>query len=315
MNTHTLTLRRSGRFLADMLRIRRVEYLIAEIPILLIPALVVGGADAFDGGYGGAIALLFFLLFNFGDMINCLADRELDARYKTWLSQAVYGLGVDFVRAQVWATAAGALALGAHLSWSLERWWILALVAVGLALGAAYSVAPARLKGRGLAQLACLWAILFVGPMTLVASALAAAPDPGALVLFAAYGAAQMGVILVNTAEDFPEDRAAGVRTSIVALGLRRGIGLAALLVGVAGACVLGWFAGAGAPAWALAVEAGAWGFVLAGVLGLYRAIRGVGEAEAIALVKARAKRVPAWVTVFAWSTLLNASVIAGLWK
>ena len=52
---------------------------------------------------------VFFLLFAFGDMINCLADRDLDAIYKPHLSQAVYGLGVRFVTFQIVATAAVAL--------------------------------------------------------------------------------------------------------------------------------------------------------------------------------------------------------------
>ena len=50
----------------------------------------------------------------------------------------------------------------------------------------------------------------------------------------------QTGVILVNTAEDYPEDRQMGVRTAILALGLWRGISAALVLtvVGSAGMIV-----------------------------------------------------------------------------
>ena len=142
------------RYLRYLLRIRRVEFRIAEIPILAIPLLLLMHDTAplktFSLWEG---IFICFLLFAFGDMINCLADRDLDAVYKPHLSEAVYGLGVGFVTFQVIATAALALILSAHLSWVLNRWSILALVAIGLLLGAAYSVKPVQLKGRGLAQL------------------------------------------------------------------------------------------------------------------------------------------------------------------
>src|SRR3954469_24817190 len=131
-----------------MLRIRRVEFRIAEIPILAIPILLtIRDTSVLHTFYFWEGVFIFFLLFAFGDMINCLADRDLDAVYKPHLSEAVYGLGVRFVTFQVSATAALALALSAHLSWLTGRWQLCVLVAVGLALGAAYSVPPVRLKG------------------------------------------------------------------------------------------------------------------------------------------------------------------------
>ena len=142
------------RYLVYMLRIRRVEFRIAEIPILAIPLLILlrdtGPLKSFYVWEG---IFIFFLLFAFGDMINCLADRDLDAVYKPHLSEAVYGLGVRFVTFQVWVTALIALALSLHLSWILNRWTLIILVAIGLALGAAYSVKPFQIKGRGVAQI------------------------------------------------------------------------------------------------------------------------------------------------------------------
>jgi 4-hydroxybenzoate polyprenyltransferase len=151
-------------FVRDLLIIRRVEFRIAEIPIVAMPALLMNTrlqplqTQSFWEG-----VLVFFLLFAFGDMINCLADRDLDATYKPHLSRAVYNLGVPFVTFQVVLTAILALAVSAHLSWMLGRWQLVAMTAAGLAMGAAYSVEPFRLKGRGLWQLGCLWLIIFVG--------------------------------------------------------------------------------------------------------------------------------------------------------
>src|SRR5437667_1905185 len=178
------------KFLIYMLRIRRVEFRIAEIPILAIPALLLirDGSILKTFVFWEGI-LVFFFLFAFGDMINCLADRDLDAVYKPHLSEAVYGLGVPFVTFQVIASAVIALVLAAHVSWQLHRWLLVPLVAAGVVLGFAYSVKPIQLKGRGLLQLLCLWVIIFVGPMLFVGLLVSAAASASLIVFAAAYGA------------------------------------------------------------------------------------------------------------------------------
>lgn len=304
------------RFLADMLLIRRIEFRVAEIPILAIPVLLA----ARDGSPFRTFAFwegvfLFFLLFAFGDMINCLADRDLDAIYKQHLSRAVYGLGVKFVTFQVVASAVVAVAVAAHLSWALGRWALFGLVLAGLALGAAYSVEPVRLKGRGLAQLFCLWLVIFVGPMVMAELFVGPRVEAGPLALAAAFGALQMGLILVNTAEDYPEDLEAGVNTVIVSLGLARGIGLAyGLALGGAAALLATLGAlfrneGVGASAWAsLLPVAAACAYAVHGVGRVSRAVAGASEEDAVRAVKREAKRVPLWLTAVAWSTLVAAT-------
>lgn len=298
------------RYLLYMLRIRRVEFRVAEIPILLIPILLLVRETSVLGTfYFWEGIFVFFLLFAFGDMINCLADRDLDAVYKPHLSEAVYGLGVGFVTFQVVATAALALILSAHLAWKLNRWLLVVLVAIGLALGAAYSVQPFRLKGRGLAQLVCLWLIIFVGPMWLVSLLINDWPSAELLVFAAAYGALQMGVILINTAEDYPEDLEANIRTTIVSLGLHRGIALAFWLTafGVAGAIgaltMVFWQRGVRGLWWLLLLLAVvACVYVLTEILRLKSSIKSADLATSIQTVKRAAKRVPLWLTIVAWS-------------
>jgi 4-hydroxybenzoate polyprenyltransferase len=311
-------MKRVLHFLRDMLIIRRVEFRIAEVPIVAMPALLVNQnlaplkTQSFWEG-----VLLFFLLFAFGDMINCLADRDLDAKYKPHLSRAVYNLGVPFVTFQVVSWAALALVVAAHLSFLLQRWQLFALTAAGLAMGAAYSVEPFRLKGRGLAQLACLWLIIFVGPMLMIATLFGAWPSLGVAAFAMAYGAVQMGIILVNTAEDYPEDRDAGVRTVIVALGLVRGIGLASALA-TAGAVVmlvtlaaLYWVRGMPLlRSLALLPVSAACLWLTLAIHRLYREVAAAPLAEGIARVKTAAKKVPAWVTVVAWTSFAAVAVL-----
>lgn len=300
------------RYLVYMLRIRRVEFRIAEIPIVAIPLLILlpdtGPLRTFYLWEG---VFIFFLLFAFGDMINCLADRDLDAVYKPHLSEAVYGLGVRFVTIQVVGTALFALALSIHLSWVLDRWTLAALVAIGLVLGAAYSVKPVQLKGRGLAQVICLWLIIFVGPMLFIAYLIDAGLSITVLVFAAAYGMLQMGVILVNTAEDYPEDLEARITTSVVALGLHRGIELAFWLAGIGSVAVLVTLAimlkERGISLFRLTLlipPLAACIYVLQSMAKLRRSIKDRNLPESIQKVKRAAKAVPVWVTLIAWSIL-----------
>jgi len=303
------------RYLLYMLRIRRVEFRVAEIPILLIPLLLlVRDTAVFKTFYFWEGIFVFFLLFAFGDMINCLADRDLDAVYKPHLSEAVYGLGVGFVTFQVVATAAVAMILSAHLAWKLDRWLLVPLVGIGLALGAAYSVPPFRLKGRGLAQLFCLWLIIFVGPMWLISLLVDNWPSAQLLSFAAAYGGLQMGVILVNTAEDYPEDLEANIKTTIVSLGLHRGIQLAFRLtaVGVFGSIgaleIIFWQRQVTGPWWLLLLPAlVASVYVLTDIFRLKRSIANVDLATSIKTVKQMAKKVPLWLTLVAWSMAIAA--------
>jgi len=298
-----------------MLRIRRVEFRVAEIPILLIPILLlIRDTAVLKTFYFWEGIFVFFLLFAFGDMVNCLADRDLDAVYKPHLSEAVYGLGVGFVTFQVVATAVFALILAVHLGWKLNRWLLVPLVAIGLALGAAYSVPPIRLKGRGLAQLFCLWLIIFVGPMWLVSMLIGDWPSAQLLVFAAAYGGLQMGVILVNTAEDYPEDLEANIKTTIVSLGLHRGIELAFWLtmagvvgsVGVLG--ILFWQRRVSEYWWLLLFPAVlACLYVLTDILRLKLSIARVDLAASIKTVKRTARKVPLWLTLVAWSMAIAA--------
>ncbi len=300
------------RYFVFLLRIRRVEFRIAEIPILAIPVLLLVRESsvlktfAFWEGI-----LIFFLLFAFGDMINCLADRDLDAVYKPHLSEAVYGLGVRFVTFQIIASAVLAVFLSIHLSWTLNRWSLLVLVIAGLALGTAYSFKPLQVKGRGLLQLVCLWLIIFVGPMLFVALLVNAEPSAAILIFAACYGVLQMGVILVNTAEDYPEDLAANIRTTIVALGLRQGISLAFWLT-IIGAVGVLWTLTAlflqrtENLLWltALVPVVFACLYVTSDIFKLTSEIKNAALAENIQTVKRTAKKVPIWITVIAWSIL-----------
>ncbi len=306
------------RFLVWSLRLRRVEYRIAELPIYLIPVLlVVPDASAFSGPVFWEGLVIFLFLFSFGDLLNCLADRDLDSIYKPHLTEAVDGLSPRGVLLQAILSAAAALGLTLHLAWLLDRWLLVPLVALGLFLAYAYSVEPIRLKARGLWQLAFYWLGLFTGPMLFSAMLFEPWPSPAVTAVAVCYGLLQTGVILVNTAEDFPEDRQMGVRTAIVALGLRGGMLFATLLTFFGGlgliAALVSLFRVRQVPwawCWGLLPLLVCCVLVSLAVTRVWQNVRLAAEPAAIATVKRSARWVPLWITSIAVACLLVAAAV-----
>lgn len=223
------------RLLAQ-LRIRRLEYLVAYIPSLLMPVLLASGPAAILSQPLVWVGLLtLYLLFNLGDMINCLADRDLDAVYKPRLSRAIHAIGVENLQRQLGLWSLAGLAVCVYVAWGLNQWLLPPLWLVGLWLGAQYSLPPWRMKSGGLWQLAGWWGIMFAGPMLFATLLVAPAPSLESLLFTLSFGLIQCGILLVNSAEDYPEDLETGMRTVIVALGPVRGMSWAAWLVTLAG--------------------------------------------------------------------------------
>lgn len=311
------TARKPWQWLFDSIRIRRPEFMVAEVPINLLGLLWVAPAAAWLGtlAYWEA-TVAFFLLFHFGDMANCLADRDLDAVYKTSLSESVLGLGVANVTRQLWLTGALALGLTTHLAWLTGRWWLLPLVLIGLAVGHQYSFGPLKLKSRGLLQIPTLWTIIFVGPMLLMSGVVHGLPTPSLLVLIGLYGALAQSIILVNTAEDYDEDEEAGLYTSALALGRTGAVWTSAIGVLLSGGGLLALFVSTGlaeeapGPLWfalGLWVSAWAWSTLEIGHLA-YRVQR---AKQPDRVLKRGAAKMPVWITVMAWLTLAVVGVRA----
>ncbi len=305
--------RRWWHGLRDSMRIRRPEFWLAEIPIFFIPLLLLPGKviDPASTLFWMSL-LLFFLLFHTGDMLNCLADRNLDAVYKTRLSEAVYGLGITSVKWQIVLTMIAAISLSLVLSIQIGRPWLIVLVIAGLLLGIAYSIKPMQLKSRGLWQIIALWILIIVGPMLLLTLIFAASLEvlPLLVIVAAAYGALQEGIILVNTAEDYHEDREAGIRTPAVAWGPQSCIALAAALILFGGAVLLivlyfAWQPLYTVEAWTagMLLFVTCWLWVAYRVGQLWRRIRQLDLTSAVAAIKHAARWMPLWITATAWAT------------
>ena len=163
---------------------------------------------------------------------------------------------------------------------------------------------------------ALVWAVVFVGPMLLASFLVADVPSWLVIVTAAAFGFIQEGIIQVNSAEDYVEDRELGVRTLAVSIGLPRAITVTLAAIAAGGGALLatvawslatrrvppvGWLAIV--PVAAICAGAAVW------VARLRRGIARMGLDESVARVKRAGRLVPLWLTLVAWATLTSAAV------
>ncbi len=299
--------------LRDSWRIRRPEFMRAEIPILGIPAFLSAHAWADFAtvplweGVG-----VFWLLFQTGDLVNCLYDREVDLHRKTHLAEAVAALGTTNIKLQIAVSALLAIVLGAHAAWTLQRPVLVAAALVGTVLGAQYTAPPLRFKTRGLWQLVAYVGLLFVGPMAMIGWLLAEWPPLEVWFVSVLFGSVQSGILLVNNAEDLDEDEREGIQTASVALGA------AGAMQTARGMCLAGGLGFLVLICRLLPVEA--WGALLpfAAVLvfndrwlaALCRSTSGVPEAQAREAIRKQGKHVPRHIEFGAWAALFAAFAV-----
>ena len=304
--------RRLWTMLRAAWRLRRPEFFRAELPILFIPALLSAPSVGSLASLAFVeAALLFFLLFNVGDMVNCWLDRDVDLHRKTHLAEAVTLIGRRSIFVQIVVSAVLSAILAAHLGLTLGRTWMVPAGLLGALLGASYTAPPLRLKSRGLLQLVAYVGLLFVAPMAMVAGVFTAVPSAALLVAATGFGVMQTGVILVNTAEDLDEDEREGIRTAAVVLGARGTIRLARAFV----------VSGAGSYLAIVAMTctpAGWLGLVPLAVVAVWNErwlarldeeMTGQNETARRTAIRAQGKHVPRRVELGAWMALLAAIV------
>lgn len=295
-------------------RIRRVEYLPVMLAIYLIPSLLsVPSVSTLVSWHFATVLVMALSVMHFIDMTNAYADRDVDAVYKTRLSESVYGLGLRNVRGQIAITGAGVLALATYVAARTGNWDILPLVAFTLYIGAGYSVPPLHLKNSGVWQIPGLAAVLLWLPMLIVVRSVPGELSWVVLAAIVGFGINQVGIVMVNTAEDWPEDEAFGIRTCVRALGLSRAMATATGMIVVGGSTVILSVLALGGPTVGLVPMTAAIGFALVHVAGTWLGVRGKSVEDALKFLRPRAKLVPLQVATTGWGTVFAAAfVLAG---
>jgi alpha-ketoglutarate-dependent taurine dioxygenase/4-hydroxybenzoate polyprenyltransferase len=300
------------RFIENSLTIRRKEFFVAELPIFIIPLLlsIANWNDFLQVPlYLGLAAL--FMLFNIGDMINCYADYKLDSIYKSHLSNAVFELGRENVKWQIIISGILAFAFTTLVAVWTHQYFLIGITIIGAFIGLQYSIKPFKFKSRGVWQFICLWGIIFFGPMLYTAIISNGFPNISAMLIFAFYGIHQMGIILLNTAEDYPEDINDGLNTIIVRLGFHRSLNIAFYLVLGSGialqACLIYLFYDHQLPIIiypTIGIFSIGWLKIVKEYKAIIYKINLLSEDDAIKEIKKNGMKVPEWLKLGAYSFL-----------
>jgi 4-hydroxybenzoate polyprenyltransferase len=223
----------------DFLVISRANIQIASLPTAAVGVIL--AARSVSELWNMSVLLyilLFFLVLTFACNLNCLADADVDAKFKKRMSEAVRSLGGGRMRKILLCEAL--LAAGLIVGLAVLKKNIIYLLGAG-ALGIAYvySAPPLRIKKRGwlspLPVMFGLYALPPVGGWYLVRGRLS-----GFILVFAlGYAMLMEGITIINTCEDYPEDESSNIRTLAHALGIRRTLILGAWLTGIGGIVVL----------------------------------------------------------------------------
>ena len=207
--------------------VSRVEFMVMGIPVIAISALLAASRPDDLMGYNavrlGLLAALWYLAYWISSQVNCIADYELDKKYKSRLPQAIDILkGTRTIWLMITVETVVASAIMVYLAISESRIGLVVLWVVGLFLVGAYSLEPLRFKRRGFLNLVTLALILYFLPALYIYYAMAPHMKILSLLALLGFSTQMIGLLLVNQIEDYHEDKEMNVLTSSVRWGLKK---------------------------------------------------------------------------------------------
>jgi 4-hydroxybenzoate polyprenyltransferase len=209
------------------LLVSRVEFMVMGIPVIAISALLAASRPNDLMGDGavrlGLLTAVWYLAYWICSQVNCLADYELDKKYKSRLPRSIDILnGPRTIWSMIAVETVVASAIVVYLAISESRVGLVVLWVVGLFLVAAYSLEPLRFKRRGFLNLVTLSLILYFLPTLYIYYAMAPHIKILPLLALLAFSTQMIGLLLVNQIEDYHEDKEMNVLTSTVRWGLKK---------------------------------------------------------------------------------------------
>jgi 4-hydroxybenzoate polyprenyltransferase len=214
--------------LRQLYGVSRPEFLPANMG-----SLVLGLAWGYDpsGGFSletGIMVILSFAVLTvvsaIGAQLNTLSDYELDSiePRKDWLVRNLNQLGRGKVRRALLAELALSVLVAAPLMLMRRQPIQLVIFMLALFLTYAYSAPPIRLKARSILAMISLSLVLSALPVTFIYYTFAQEMSPIFLLFLAGQTLTVYSVIIPTETRDYFSDKAMGVKTMTVWLGLSR---------------------------------------------------------------------------------------------
>jgi len=174
------------------------------------------------------LLVLSFTIINLssaiGAQVNTYADYELDTKddRKKRLVQAVDSFGKNRLKQSIIIELICALVLVSTFAYIIGKLVLLLLWIVGICLGCSYSAPPLRLKARSWLAPASLFLVLAVFPVLFAYYSFTSIIEPLFLVSLAGLTLTVYGVIVPTETRDYFGDKAMGIETLTVHLGLEK---------------------------------------------------------------------------------------------
>jgi len=224
--------------------ISRAEFLLPNLGSLIM-GLAWGATPSTSIGDLVVMMILSFAVINLSSAIgaqaNTLSDRELDStdERKKQLVEATNYFGVNRLKKVLIIEFALTLIL-VFLFMSIQRKPILLILwIVGICLGCAYSLPPIRLKSRSWLAPISLILVLAVFPVLFAYYTFTTKMNPFFLISLTGLALTVYGVIIPTEIRDYFGDKAMGIETMTVRLGLVQASLLGIILL-TAGAILTG---------------------------------------------------------------------------
>jgi len=211
------------------LEISRAKLLLGSIGLPLA-GLLLGASDINE--FMDLESLLYILL-HYSIIVpachlNCLCDYNIDRKYKRYLSESVDILGKRLIKVFIVVEFSIAILIILYFV-TLGRIATSVCGVLGIISAITYSAEPFRIKKRG-----------FLSPFPVMIGMYALSPlggwfvlrdgiDLSFIVFITGYALMNEGFTLVNTCEDYSEDKAEGIKTWAHVLGLKRTLQIAAI--------------------------------------------------------------------------------------
>lgn len=210
------------RYIKDFLTVSMAEIQIGTLPHPTIGVfLVAGNVENLKNYVVLAYIGLYFTLITFACNINCLYDINVDKKYKKYRSEAVERFGKGNLKVVLFIEIMMAISLIMFLYLNGAYYTVL-LSMLGLFFCIAYSAPPLRLKGRGfLSSIPVLFG-LYTLPLLAGWFLFSNFLEPYFVMFVIGYALMNEGFTLVNTCEDYAEDKEEGIITWAHMLGLKK---------------------------------------------------------------------------------------------
>jgi 4-hydroxybenzoate polyprenyltransferase len=205
--------------------ISRAEFLLPNLGSLIM-GLAWGATPSTSVGELVVLVVLSFTIINLSSAIgaqaNTLSDRELDSKdeRKKQLVEAMNSFGASRLKKVLVIEFALALVLVFLFMLVQQKPILLILWVAGISLGCAYSLPPTRLKSRNWLAPISLILVLAVFPVLFAYYTFTTQLNPFFLMSLTGLSLTVYGVIIPTEIRDYFGDKAMGIKTFTVQLGL-----------------------------------------------------------------------------------------------